>query len=426
MGDLRRAKIGDLCVIEKGSTGLASAIAGKYPLVATGADRKTSSGYQFDAKAVCIPLVSSTGHGKKTLNYVHYQEGKFALGTILAAVIPKDERIIDPRYLHIYLQKNKDRVIVPLMKGAANVSLSISSIASIEIPLPPIQKQQALLAKIDSISTEHSDLDNQLDRQTELFAQLRQSVLHEAIEGKLTSEWRKRNPHLISGENHASNLLERIQSEKEQFVEEGKIRKEKPLPPIRADEGLFDLPEGWVWSRLGICSINRDDARIPISRIERERKDKKYPYYGASGIIDRIDGFTHEGRNLLIGEDGANLLSRSTPIAFIADGQYWVNNHAHVIGFIHDVTLSYCEIYVNAIDLKPYVTGGFQPKLSQGNLNLIPIAFPSIAEQKVIVERVSSIMATIRGLETQTFCIRKQSDSLMESIMREAFEQSHT
>ena len=95
------------------------------------------------------------------------------------------------------------------------------------------------------------------------------------------------------------------------------------------------------------------------------------------GVIDKIDGFTHEGRHLLVGEDGANLVARSTPIAFIADGKFWVNNHAHVIATIDCITLDYLAIHINAISLKPYISGGFQPKLSQANLNRILIAFSS-------------------------------------------------
>lgn len=421
MAEAQHVRIGDVCTIEKGATGLAKAIPGDYPLVATSAGRKTSKDYQFDAKAVCIPLVSSTGHGKKTLNYVHYQEGKFALGSILAALIPKDENTLNARYLHIYLQKNKDRVLVPLMKGAANVSLSVTAISNIKIPLPPIEKQKGILEKIDSISKEHAAFLDEANIQSSLFDKLRQSVLQEAVEGKLTAEWREQNPKLISGENHASKLLEKIKAEKERLIMEGKIRKENPLPPITDDEKSFVLPDKWVWCRLGFCSINKDDARQPISQAERERKEKIYPYYGASGVIDKIDGYTHQGKNLLIGEDGANLVARSTPIAFIADGKYWVNNHAHVIGFLAEITLKFVEIHINAIDLKPYITGGFQPKLCQGKLNLIPIAFPPLFEQKEIVEQVDKLITIIHELEKQVTERKEQSELLMQSVLREAF-----
>ena len=248
MAELKSVRVGDVCTVEKGVTGLAKATPGNYPLVATSAERKTSKDYQFEAKAVCIPLVSSTGHGKKTLNYVHYQEGKFALGSILAALIPRDEKVLSARYLHTYLQKNKDRVLVPLMKGAANVSLSVAAISNISIPLPPIKKQEAILEKIDSISNEHAAFLSEINIQASLYEKLRRAVLQEAVEGKLTAEWRKQNPESITDDNHASKLLKKIRTEKEILTKEGKIRKEKPLPPT-TNEGIpFSIPNGWVWA----------------------------------------------------------------------------------------------------------------------------------------------------------------------------------
>lgn len=421
---MNQVKIGDVCTLEKGTTGLAKAYPGEYPLVATGAERKTSREYQFDAKAVCIPLVSSTGHGRKTLNYVHYQEGKFALGTILVAVTPDNDGIINARYLHLYLQKNKDRVLVPLMKGAANVSLSVKDIANIEIPLPSTKEQDEIISKVDSISDEYLEFLNEADIQFNLLEQLRQSILQEAIEGKLTEKWRYEHPEPVSGDNHAFKLLENIKAERERLIKEGKIKKEKPITHIRDEEKLFELPEGWVWCRLGECSINKDGPRQPVSQIERQHRAKIYPYYGASGVIDKIDGYTHDGRNLLIGEDGANLLLRSTPIAFIADGKYWVNNHAHVIGFFNEVTLRFIETHINAIDIRPYITGGFQPKLNQENLNRILIAFPPLYEQQAIIDRIDKLMIIVDDLEKQLSERKGQSEMLMQSVLREAFTTS--
>jgi type I restriction enzyme, S subunit len=88
---------------------------------------------------------------------------------------------------------------------------------------------------------------------------------------------------------------------------------------------------------------------------------------------------------LLIGEDNANLINRSTPIAFIARGKYWVNNHAHVLDGISEEFLRYVELFINAIDLKPYVTGTAQPKMNQAKMNSIPVAVPPFAEQRRIV-----------------------------------------
>ena len=147
-------KLKELCDFEKGATGLAKAEPGEYPLVTTGAERKSCNTYQFDAKAVCIPLVSSTGHGHASLKNVHYQEGKFALGSILVALTSKDDRRLDIQFLHLYLSQLKDQVLVPLMSGAANVTLSVTKIQEIKIPLPPIEIQRELVEKFKSIVVE--------------------------------------------------------------------------------------------------------------------------------------------------------------------------------------------------------------------------------------------------------------------------------
>jgi type I restriction enzyme S subunit len=151
--------------------------------------------------------------------------------------------------------------------------------------------------------------------------------------------------------------------------------------------------------KFGEITISRDGERIPVSKEGRERRAKIYDYYGASGIIDKIDNFLFDKPLLLIGEDGANLINRSTPIAFIARGKYWVNNHAHVIDGISEDFLRYLEVYINAINLEQHVTGTAQPKMNQAKMNSIPVALPPLAEQCRIIAKVDQLMAFIDTLE---------------------------
>ena len=145
-------KLGEICSINKGSTGIKKAKKGKYPLVVTAEERESHNEYQFDAEAVCIPLVSSTGHGHASLKRIHYQEGKFALGTILAAVIPKDKEQISAKYLYYYLLTFKNELIVSLMKGMANVGLSVTKLKTIGIFVPAIDEQLRFIKYIDKCS----------------------------------------------------------------------------------------------------------------------------------------------------------------------------------------------------------------------------------------------------------------------------------
>ena len=267
MSEWKKVKIGDICKIVKGTTGIASAEPGQYPLVVTAEERKTCSTYQFDCEAVCIPLVSSSGHGKKSLKNVHYQSGKFALGTILCAVIPNNPQELDARYLHQYLQFYKDIILVPLMKGAANVSLSMKDIATVEFPLPPIDRQRELSNLFVSLQEKQKELSAEYEMQTEYAKLLRQNILQQAIEGKLTADWRKQNPVQKGNPDYdAEALFERIQKGEvspslqpaSQFSatpsagsNAARNARSKILATITDEEKPFEIPEGWKWVRLG-------------------------------------------------------------------------------------------------------------------------------------------------------------------------------
>jgi type I restriction enzyme S subunit len=168
---------------------------------------------------------------------------------------------------------------------------------------------------------------------------------------------------------------------------------------LERHDGPWLVPHSWRWVRFGDIVYSRDAERIPVSKEERSHLAKNYDYYGASGVIDKIDRYLFDKPLLLIGEDGANLLNRSTPIAFMARGCYWVNNHAHVLDGISEDFLRYLEVFINATDLRPYVTGTAQPKMNQAKMNAIPVALPPMAEQHRIVEKVDELMLLCDRLE---------------------------
>ena len=163
----------------------------------------------------------------------------------------------------------------------------------------------------------------------------------------------------------------------------------------------FEVPEGWAWCRFTSVTVNRDSERKPISSANRTNVAKIYDYYGASGKIDKIDKFIFNEKLLLIGEDGANLVTRSKPIAFFAEGQYWVNNHAHCIDSTDKLILEYHCLYINAISLEKYVTGSAQPKMTQDNMNSILIALPPYEEQKRLEFQVNHILKTVSTIENE-------------------------
>ncbi|MEO6958794.1 MAG: restriction endonuclease subunit S, partial [Burkholderiaceae bacterium] len=146
------------------------------------------------------------------------------------------------------------------------------------------------------------------------------------------------------------------------------------------------------------------------------------PYYGASGIVDYVADYIFDGDTLLISEDGANLLARSTPIAFSVAGKYWVNNHAHILKFEDMATQRFVEFYLASIPLDEYITGAAQPKLNQKALNSIPIPIPNaVNEQAEIVGRLESLQAETQRLESLYQQKLTALDDLKKSLLHQAF-----
>jgi restriction endonuclease S subunit len=139
---------------------------------------------------------------------------------------------------------------------------------------------------------------------------------------------------------------------------------------------------------IRLCE-NLDSRRVPITK--GDRRPGPFPYYGASGVVDHVADFIFDEDILLVSEDGANLLARSTPIAFSVSGKCWVNNHAHVLRFASPATQKFVEVYLNSISIDEYVTGAAQPKLNQQALNNIPIPIPDDVQlQQVIVAEIEA------------------------------------
>ena len=259
---------------------------------------------------------------------------------------------------------------------------------------------------------------------------LRQKILDLAIRGKLVPQDPNDEP--------AEVLLERIREQKQQMLKEGKLKKkdikndtiittcvdnlhyekfQDGTVKCIEDEIPFEVPEGWCWARFLAITINRDSERKPISASQRTDVEKIYDYYGASGKIDKIDKYIFDEKLLLIGEDGANLVTRSKPIAFFAEGKYWVNNHAHCIDSPDKSILQFICFFINAINLEKYVTGSAQPKMTQDNMNSILVALPPYKEQQLISQQLDIIWASIDKIEFEKENVLKLVDNAKSKIL---------
>ena len=169
-----------------------------------------------------------------------------------------------------------------------------------------------------------------------------------------------------------------------------------------SDENGNCYPE---WSECTLQEVVDflDGQRKPLESADRAKRQGEYPYYGASGIIDYIDDYIFDEPLLLLGEDGANIINRSSPLCFIASGKYWVNNHAHVMRPRKGQNIKFlCEL-LESLDYTRYNTGTAQPKLNQEKCRQISLNIPTYNEQSSIADFLSAVDQKIiheqRGLD---------------------------
>lgn len=168
----------------------------------------------------------------------------------------------------------------------------------------------------------------------------------------------------------------------------------------------------WPVIPFGELTENFDSIRVPIK--ESERKSGPYPYYGASGIVDSVHDFLFDGEYLLIAEDGENLRTRQTPIAFMATGKFWVNNHAHIVRGNRKTNTRFLNYVLANSGISGYLTGSTMPKLTQGNMNRIPIPTPPRHVQDRIVE--------ILGTLDDKIDLNRRMNETLEELARTLFK----
>lgn len=172
------------------------------------------------------------------------------------------------------------------------------------------------------------------------------------------------------------------------------------------------VSDEWGTVPLGAVTVNFDSTRVPVR--ESERRPGPYPYFGASGIIDHVDNYLFDGTYLLVAEDGENLRSRNTPIAFLATGKFWVNNHAHVLQAGRGALTEYLAYALGQADIDGYLTGSAQPKLTRQNLDRIPVIVPPLDDQRAIVRILGSLEAKIE--------LDRQMNHTLEDMARALFK----
>ena len=194
-------------------------------------------------------------------------------------------------------------------------------------------------------------------------------------------------------------MIEELKAYKQSIITEAVTKGLNPNAPMKNSgiDWIGEIPEHWEIIKIGFIFDNLDYLRRPISAEQRERNNPQYNYYGASGIIDKIDHYNVDDKVLLIGEDGANLVMRNLPLVYKAEGKFWVNNHAHILKPKSD-DYNYMAFALEAANYRNYITGSAQPKLSQENLQAVKLPVPPIEEQCQIASHLDTKCSEIDAL----------------------------
>ncbi|HOX15784.1 MAG TPA: restriction endonuclease subunit S [Smithellaceae bacterium] len=349
-----------------------------------------------------------------------------------------DETQIDIEYFKRFVKSQFFiQILKEQVKGGIKTEIKPKHFLPLEINLPNVDEQKEIVSFFNKIENEMIELSGEIDRQQAYLKKIRQQLLQEAIEGKLTAEWRKNNHKLISGGNHASKLLEKIKAEKDRLIKEGKMKKEKPLPPISDNEKPFDLPDGWVWCRI---------AETIMQYVDCPHATPKYIDKGK--ICLRSQNIVPNSLDLsdlsFVCEDEyvyriKRLKPRKNDLVYIREGgrlgvagiistdkDVCLGQRLMLLRFFEQTTSFFIAMLFNAPQTFDQIVGktmgSAAPHVNVKDIVAHTVPLPSIAEQQAIVERVAILMAMIDDLEKQVAERKDYSARLMQSVLREAFE----
>ena len=294
-----------------------------------------------------------------------------------------------------------------LAKGMGRVRIKESMMMDLSVTLPSVTEQKKFAENLKIKKYLRNSMENEITHQQTQLKKLRQQILQEAIEGKLTAEWRQQNPDV----EPASELLSRIQAEKEQLIKDKKIKKQKPLPPIGNEEKPFDLPNGWVWCRLGdLILMNYGKGLIKAKTAMTE----KYPVYGSNGIVGFYDKCLTNKRAIIIGRKG------SAGALKVSNSGSWTTDVAYFIEESKRLSFEYLFNLLCSLNLER-LGKGIKPGLSRDEAYSLVVAFPPLPEQKAIVAKVEKLLVLCDQMETQITASQTHAKQLMQAVLKEAF-----
>jgi len=328
-------------------------------------------------------------------------------GCVVTENMPMFEIVdINSEYLLNFIKspifKKEVNKLVPI--GTAQKALHENKLLEIEIPYPSEKDQEKVVKKINSMKNEINELEQNVSYDESLLSKLRQSILSEAVQGKLIPQNLKDEP--------AVELLKKIKKEKGRLIEERKIRKGKELPVITDDEIPYKLPKGWVWCRLGDVlefiygKGLKKENRISIG---------KYPVYGSNGIVGNFNKYLTDKKAIIIGRKG------SAGALNISELPSWTTDVAYYIEESKNLDFKFIFYLLKSLNLES-IGKGIKPGLNRNETYILPICLPPLPEQRRIVGKVDALMKFCDELELRIKENKKGSERLMGAVLGEVFK----
>ena len=304
-----------------------------------------------------------------------------------------DRSKVDPEFVTLYLKSPEGQhqlLANSSQVGVPSIAQPVTYLRSIEIPIPPLPEQQDIAHVLGTLD-DKIELNRRMNRTLEEMARA------------VFKDW---------------------------FVDFGptraKMEGQAPyLPPelwdLFPDElvgsELGEIPEGWEVGELGKIIEILDRTRIPLNSRQRSQRQGPYPYYGAAGIMDYVDDFLFDGVFVLTGEDGSVIDNDGYPVVQYVRGQFWVNNHAHVMKGKNGVSDEYLYLLLKGQNIGAFVTGAVQPKLSQGNLKAVPIVKPDLTICQTFTALTDPIFSSFRHHSDESHTLSAQRDTLLPKLV---------
>jgi len=286
--------------------------------------------------------------------------------------------------------------------------------------LPEVHEQESLLEKILSFKKRQSHLFSEIQTQKQLISELKQSILQEAIQGKLTAAWRKQHP----GVEPASELLKRIKAQKAQLIRDKKIRKEKPLPPISEDEIPFELPEGWVWCRFQDL-VSYRKGKKPSVLVKEQSQKYNIPYIDIEAFEKGVlKQYTNDPKAVISATSNILLVWDGSRMGLVGKGIFGAVGSTLVKIDLFQIDFNFLY-YLLSSKFKYFNSNPKQAGLPHMNGSLLDkmlIGLPPLLEQKAIVDKIEILFEKVESLEQEIAQSEQHANMLMQAVLKEAFE----